>query len=186
MLSSGCLQRAGLLTSCLPLTADLHRVVEAEHLAADLGRIGFGVLLQQERSDIAIADREEGLVGEQLDAARGVEDVGDVDLLALGLEVGIGAERAAADANGKMPASSTQTSPALRGIGDRLLAEGVFAGNFVVLGARKLRVIVELHLGIGLADIAVVDPLLRIEFLHAAEILQHLDVGRRRHRSTPA
>jgi hypothetical protein len=52
--------------------------------------MGFGVLLQQERRDLAVADREEGLVGEQLDSTGGVEDVGDVDLLALGLVVGLG------------------------------------------------------------------------------------------------
>ena len=37
-------------------------------------------------------------------------------------------------------------------------------------------VVVELELGEGLADIAVVDPFLHVELLHAAEILQHLDV----------
>src|SRR3954452_1006805 len=78
-----------------PADRRLYRVVEAEHLAADLGGIGFGILLQQERRNLAIADREESLVCEQLDAAGGIEDVGDVDLLALGLVVCIGAERAA-------------------------------------------------------------------------------------------
>ena len=160
-----------------PPTAALTRVVEAQHLAVDLGGIGFRILLQQERRDLAACDREEGLVGEQLDAARGVEDVGDVDLLALGLEVGVGAERAGRAGERQDAFVVDPDLAGLARVGDRLLAELVLAGDFVVLGARKLGVVVELHLGIGLADVAVVDPFLGIELLHAAEVLQHLDVG---------
>ena len=64
-------------------------------------------------------------------------------------------------------------------IGDRLLAKTVFSGNLVVPGAGELRIVIELDLGIGLADVGIVDPFLRIELLHPSEILQHLDVGTR-------
>ena len=60
----------------------------------------LGVLLKQERRDFAAADGKEGLIGEQLDAALGVEDVGDGDLLAFGLQVDISAERAGGTAEG--------------------------------------------------------------------------------------
>ena len=68
----------------------LHRVLKSKHLAIVLGRMGLGVLLQEERRDLAATCREERLVGEQLDAAGGIEDVSHIDFLALGLVVGIG------------------------------------------------------------------------------------------------
>src|SRR6202008_1938067 len=80
--------RAEALRNCSRLASTdrgLHRIVKAQHLAVDLGGIGLRILLQEKRRDVAAGDREEGLVGEQLDAARGIEDVSDVDLLALGL-----------------------------------------------------------------------------------------------------
>ena len=61
------------------------------------------------------ADGEKRLVGEQLDAALGVVDVGDVDLLALGLEVGEAPSVQAALLNGRIGSPATQISPALRG-----------------------------------------------------------------------
>src|SRR4051812_33504106 len=133
-------------------------VIEAEHLAVDLGGIGLGVLLEQERRDLGLVGRhrEVGLVGEQLDAAAGVEDIGDVDLLALGLAVGIGAERAGG-ARERLDAFAVD--PDLTGlarIGDRPLAELVGAGHFVVFGALEFGIVVQLQFGIGLADIAVV------------------------------
>ena len=126
-----------------------------------LGRDGFRVLLQQERRDRALvaADRIEGLIGEQLDAARGVEHIGHVDLLALGLEVGVGAERAGGAAE-RLDAFAVDPDLAgLARIGDRLLAELVLALDLVVVDALELGVVVELQLGEGLADVAVVDPL---------------------------
>src|SRR5438045_8053784 len=70
-------------------SADRHfqRILEAEDLAVALRRVGLGVLLEQERRDrgLVAADHVVGLVGEQLDAAGGVEHVRHADLLALGL-----------------------------------------------------------------------------------------------------
>ena len=71
----------------------------------------------------------------------------------------------------------------LAGIGDRLLAELVLALDLVIRHRLELGVVVELELGVGLADIAVVDPLGDVELLHPPEVLQHLDVLRRRRRS---
>ena len=50
-----------------------------------LGGVSLGIFFQQERRDVAAGHGEERLVCEQLDAAGGIEDVGNVDLLPLAL-----------------------------------------------------------------------------------------------------
>ncbi len=120
--------------------------------------------------------REERLVGEQLDAARGVEQIGDVDLLALALEVGIGAERAG---RARIGGDAVVRDPDLAGLArlrDLLVTEGVGAFDLVIVEALRLLVVVEARLGEGLADVAVVHPLADVERLHAVEPLQHLGV----------
>src|SRR5258708_2205662 len=85
---------------CSPRSTSAHgrleRLVEIQHFAVDLRGVGLGILLQEKRRDLALVGghREEGLVGKQFDAARGIEHVGDVDLLAFGFHVGLGAEHA--------------------------------------------------------------------------------------------
>ena len=85
--------------------------------------MGLGVLLEQERRDFAAADGKEGLIGEQLDAALGVEDIGDGDLLAFGLQVDISAERAGGTAEGCDTLAIDPELAGLARLADRLLAK---------------------------------------------------------------
>src|SRR4051794_8133062 len=116
----------------------LHRLLETKNLAVVLGGVSFGVLLEQERRDIAASDRIESLVREQFDAARCVEDVSNVDLLPFGLELRVSAKRAGGAAERQYACVIDPNFARLAGIRNRLLAELVVARNLVVFGAGEL------------------------------------------------
>ena len=79
---------------CKSPSDGFQRIREADDLATILGRrrLRHPSSAEKARSRPCRCHRVEGLIGEQLDAAFGIEDVGDVNLLALALQLGKSAE----------------------------------------------------------------------------------------------